>query len=244
MTDGMTFTALIPARAGSKRLKNKNVRHLGRKPLLSWTIAAARAAPSLDDILVSTDCRAAATLAEGAGVRVVPRDASLAGDTARNIDVARALVASGELATDAVVVLQPTSPFRPTWHIEQCLAACNRENGALSVVALGSGKSVWLSDGTKLRRLLEAGVPDVSLLRPSGACYAFSTGALEQRTELFAPTDKTLPLDWPYSIDIDTAEDLARAEALLARCPYLEAELTHLSPPDGWPALSRGPLDG
>ena len=112
----MRILALIPARGGSKRLPGKNIRMLGDKPLIVWTIDAAKGIPEICDILVSTDSSEIAEICKESGV-LVPwlRPDELATDTASSVDVAiHALdwYESKNGAVDGLLVLQPTSPFR------------------------------------------------------------------------------------------------------------------------------------
>lgn len=112
----MKILALITARGGSKRLPGKNIRVLGGKPLIVWSIDVTRDVAEICDVLVSTDDPAIAAVCTAAGV-LVPwlRPAALATDAANSVDVAlHALdwyeAESGEV--DGVLLLQPTSPFR------------------------------------------------------------------------------------------------------------------------------------
>jgi CMP-N,N'-diacetyllegionaminic acid synthase len=84
----MKILVLIPARGGSKRLPGKNIRLLGDRPLIVWTIDLAKNIPKICDILVSTDDIAIAEVASKAGA-LVPwlRPAELATDTATSVDV-------------------------------------------------------------------------------------------------------------------------------------------------------------
>ena len=112
----MKILALIPARGGSKRLPGKNVRLLGGKPLIVWSIDAAKGIPEICDILVSTDSSEIAAICKETGV-LVPwlRPGELATDSASSVDVAiHALdwYESKHGAVDGILLLQPTSPFR------------------------------------------------------------------------------------------------------------------------------------
>lgn len=112
----MRILALIPARGGSKRLPGKNIRVLGDRPLIVWSIDVARDIPEICDILVSTDDTAIASICADAGA-MVPwlRPADLATDTASSVDVALHALDWYEAkkgAVDGVLLLQPTSPFR------------------------------------------------------------------------------------------------------------------------------------
>lgn len=123
----MRILALIPARGGSKRLPGKNIRLLGGKPLIVWSIDVAKDIPDICDILVSTDDLRVAQVAKNAGA-LVPwlRPAELATDTARSVDVALHALDWYEAKygkVDGLLLLQPTSPFRTRgtvlWGIEQ-----------------------------------------------------------------------------------------------------------------------------
>jgi CMP-N,N'-diacetyllegionaminic acid synthase len=112
----MKILALIAARGGSKRLPGKNIRILGDKPLIVWSIDVAKDIPDICDILVSTDDTLIATECIKAGA-LVPwlRPAELATDTASSVDVALHALTWYENEVglvDGLLILQPTSPFR------------------------------------------------------------------------------------------------------------------------------------
>jgi len=112
----MRILSLITARGGSKRLPGKNIRALGGKPLIVWSIDVVKDIPTICDILVSTDDPAIAAVSKEAGA-YVPwlRPAELATDTASSVDVALHALDWYEAekgAVDGLLLLQPTSPFR------------------------------------------------------------------------------------------------------------------------------------
>ena len=112
----MRILALITARGGSKRLPGKNIRPLGGKPLIVWSIDVAKNISEICDILVSTDDPAIAEVCIDAGA-YVPwiRPAELATDTASSVDVALHALDWYEAekgSVDGLLLLQPTSPFR------------------------------------------------------------------------------------------------------------------------------------
>jgi CMP-N,N'-diacetyllegionaminic acid synthase len=119
----MRILALITARGGSKRLPGKNIRLLGGKPLIAWSIDVAKGIPDICDILISTDDAAIAKVCEDAGA-YVPwlRPAELATDTASSVDVALHALDWYEAekgAVDGLLLLQPTSPFRTQAVVQQ-----------------------------------------------------------------------------------------------------------------------------
>lgn len=112
----MRILALIAARGGSKRVPGKNLRLLGARPLLAWSVDVAKDVPDICDILVSTDDAAIASAAQNAGA-LVPwlRPAELATDTASSADVCLHALDWYERENgkvDGLLLLQPTSPFR------------------------------------------------------------------------------------------------------------------------------------
>ena len=112
----MKILALITARGGSKRVPGKNIRHLGGKPLVVWSIDVAKEIPDICDIIVSTDDTQIAKVCLDAGA-CVPwiRPEELSSDTSSSVDVALHALDWYEAHTGKVnglLLLQPTSPFR------------------------------------------------------------------------------------------------------------------------------------
>jgi CMP-N,N'-diacetyllegionaminic acid synthase len=118
----MRILALIPARGGSKRLPGKNAKLLGGKPLINWTIEAAKGISEICDILVSTDSPEIASIAKIAGAKVPwLRPEYLSSDEASSVDVAiHALdwYESEFSSVDGLLLLQPTSPYRTKFTIQ------------------------------------------------------------------------------------------------------------------------------
>ena len=122
---------LIPARGGSKGLPGKNLAPLHGRPLIAWTIAAARSSGFVDDVVVTTDDEDVARVALAEGARVpFRRPARLATDEASMNDViAHAL---DELSREGdeyrwLLLLQPTAPLRTVAHIDEAFKRLGRE---------------------------------------------------------------------------------------------------------------------
>lgn len=120
-----TFLAIIPARGGSKGIPRKNVTVINGKPLIQYTIDAARSSKYLDKIIVSTDDHEIAEISKECGAEVpFLRPKELASDKAKTID---ALLHAVEELTkqgnnyDYLVLLQPTQPLRKGWHIDEAV---------------------------------------------------------------------------------------------------------------------------
>tara|TARA_B100000787_G_scaffold145254_1_gene115348 strand:+ start:1077 stop:1781 length:705 start_codon:yes stop_codon:yes gene_type:complete len=119
----MRILALILARGGSKRLPNKNILLLGGKPLITWSIDAAKFISEICEIMVSTDSDQIKEVAKEAGA-YVPwlRPDKLSSDESSSVDAAiHALdwYEANHGKVEGLLVLQPTSPFRTTTSIKE-----------------------------------------------------------------------------------------------------------------------------
>lgn len=110
---------LIPARGGSKGIPRKNVKLIAGKPLIAWTIEAAKGSKLLDKLVVSTEDPEIADVAKKYGAEVLSRPAELSSDEADTLDVMRHAVKS--IPCDTLVLLQPTSPVRKAGLIDECI---------------------------------------------------------------------------------------------------------------------------
>ena len=139
----MTFLALIPARGGSKRVPRKNVRVLGGRPLITWTIDLARSIGPGIDVIVSTDDLEIAEVSSTAGLTVrTLRPGYLSSDTATSLDVALYELDTYEAAhgkPDGLILLQPTSPFRKVQTVRRGLDLFVQEGRA--VVGLSAART-------------------------------------------------------------------------------------------------------
>lgn len=119
----MTFLAIIPARGGSKGIPGKNIRSFCGKPLIAYTIEAAKQSHHLSRVIVSTDSEEIARISRERGAEVpFLRPPELAADTSKIIDAVRHLLAKLRAdegyAPDCTVLLQPTSPLRTAADID------------------------------------------------------------------------------------------------------------------------------
>jgi CMP-N-acetylneuraminic acid synthetase len=143
--------AIIPARGGSKGLPGKNIKLLGGKPLISWTVEAALSCAFIDRTIVTTDCQDIANTAEKAGAEIpFIRPDTLAADDTSSADVVLHAIESLEESYDLIILLQPTSPFRTSQHISDALTLCEKENNYTAISVCASDKSpswmFWCQD--------------------------------------------------------------------------------------------------
>jgi CMP-N,N'-diacetyllegionaminic acid synthase len=214
----MDVLGLIPARGGSKGIPRKNLAEVGGKPLLAWTVEAARAASELTRVVVSTDDD---EIAAAAGVEVLHRPAELAADDTPMLDVVRHAV--GELSPDVVVLLQPTSPLRRAEHIDACVRLL-LESGADAVVSVVEVPHRYRPDS--LMDVVDARVVPRGSARTrqeKGLVYARNGPAvLAVRSDrlgddLYAGDCRPYLMDERDSLDVDDDFDLELSDLLLRR---------------------------
>jgi CMP-N,N'-diacetyllegionaminic acid synthase len=222
---------IIPARELSKRVPNKNIKALGDKPLIQWTIEVAKSA-NLSTILVSTDSEIIAKEAKFLGVKVpYMRAPNLATDTASVIDVVLEALEfykkQGEVF-DGVLLLQPTSPFRTSASIERALSIFNAGKGE-SVVSVSHAKThpYWCKrivegrlipfDGTyDLYPQRSQDLPEVYEL--NGLVYLASVDVILTNKDFYSENTQALVIDSEEeALDIDTEFDWLIAESIVQK---------------------------
>jgi N-acylneuraminate cytidylyltransferase/CMP-N,N'-diacetyllegionaminic acid synthase len=221
---------IIPARSGSKGLTDKNIRLLGGKPLLAWTADAIIQAELADCLAVlSTDAEAYAEIGRQAGLAVpFLRPADCAGDSATALQVIEHALnwfqsAHGYLPMQTMW-LQPTSPFRSPAIIRQALGMMAEQ----SVEAVIGCKEIH-RDLTTLFRCRDGFLSPLdqdkptqtsrqqikALLTPNGAMYLCRTTYLLEHQSFYPQNTVPLIMNAIQSLDIDTEEDWAMAEAFI-----------------------------
>jgi CMP-N-acetylneuraminic acid synthetase len=231
-----TILGLVPARAGSKRLEGKNHRDLCGKPLVTWTLEAAKTSAALTDIIVSTDDPLIDSIAGELCIECIPRPAPLATDAASSLDVmihALDILGKAGREFDAIMLLQPTSPLRGASEIRAAVELFRRHPDR-SVVSMCESECPrqWLAepgiDGTiKDYDPARRAAAQARLLRLNGAIYIVPTKHLREKRSLY--TELTAPYVMPrsVSIDIDTEEDFLLCQYLvMRRLPSSPASVT------------------
>jgi CMP-N,N'-diacetyllegionaminic acid synthase len=229
-----SVVAIIPARAGSKGIPDKNIRPLGGHPLVGWTIAASRRASRVDRVIVSTDSPdyAKLSIAEGAEVPFL-RPAGISGDGSTDYEcMAHALdwlAARGE-EPDYVVHMRPTSPLRDPRLVDEAVQAFMAAPGATALRSVhemseSAYKTFEIAEGGQLKRVgsesTELDAANNARQRfpktysPNGYVDVLST-AFIRRTSLIHG-NHVLPFITPPVVEIDTEDDFAHLEFQLPR---------------------------
>jgi CMP-N-acetylneuraminic acid synthetase len=223
-----TFLAVIPARSGSKGVKDKNIRELRGKPLMAYSIEAALASGVMDAVVVSTDSERYAEVARRYGA-VVPflRPSGLAGDKTLaseyiTYNIER-LSATGRVY-DYFVLLQPTSPLRTAGHILEGVRMAVEE-GLDSVVAFSEAEHpienyFRLPGDMRLGGLTvkEANRQEYEpSYRVNGMLYICKCAEYLKTRGFYGPNGKALVIGKEYAVDIDGEYDFVLAEFLMGR---------------------------
>ncbi|MHC2993512.1 CMP-N-acetylneuraminic acid synthetase [Pontibacter sp. HJ8] len=223
----MNILFLIPARGGSKGLPGKNIKLLNGKPLICYTIDAAREISNGADICVSTDDKEIITVVEDYGVKVpFIRPAELATDHAtaeQVLDHAIQYYESQYKSYDVVVLLQVTSPLRTGKHLKEALDLLKPHTEMIVSVKETDANPYYVlyeEDSTgKLKKSKEGNFgrrqdcPKVYQL--NGAIYIISVKALKLKGLANLQKDKYI-MDKESSIDIDDKIDFMIAELLIS----------------------------
>lgn len=243
-----TCVALIPARAGSRRVPNKNVRPLAGHPLLAYTIRAALDSGVFGSVIVSTDSPEIADLARSYGAEVpFLRPADLAGDASPDIDwVHHGLTSLADEGRrwDCYAILRPTSPFRRPETIRRAWQEFVTDGQADSLRAVQPCREhpakMWTIDGPRMHPVMTN--PDPAATPWHSTPYQSLPAILVQNASLeIARCDAPLLLGsiageqiMPFftrdleGVDINTAED------------WLVAEHHAGERPDALPAVASG----
>jgi CMP-N,N'-diacetyllegionaminic acid synthase len=218
MIQGKTVLAIIPARGGSKGIPRKNIRDIGGKPLIAWTIEEAKKSRYIDRLILSSDDDEIIEVAKAWGCEVpFKRPIELAQDDTPGI--APVLHALEILPIyDYVTLLQPTSPLRQADDIDGCLEKCLAAdaNACVSVTEV-TENPYWMytieEDGA-MRQLIQTNdlfyrrqdLPQVYKL--NGAVYVAKYEWLLQSQSFLSKDTLAYVMPWERSIDIDTNLDL------------------------------------
>jgi len=131
----MNVVAIIPARGGSKRIPEKNIKKLNGKPLIYYSIKNAKSSKLIDKIIVSTDNKKIAKIAKELGAEVpFLRPRNISNDKAKTIDVVKHTISFLEdqnYIPDIITILQPTTPLRSIITLDKSIRILKKERDTM-----------------------------------------------------------------------------------------------------------------
>jgi pseudaminic acid cytidylyltransferase len=226
--------AIIPARGGSKRIPGKNIKEFAGRPIIEYSIDAARQSGLFDRIIVSTDCERIAEVAKSAGAEVpFVRPAELSDDHTPTVPVLKHAVDwlqadGGQI--DYFCCIYPTAPFIRSGDLRDAFEILCRENVSevfpvttfdfcifrgLKATQNQDCEMIWPENETvRSQDLPEA-------LHDAGQFYMYERQAFLERQRIMDPYAKILKIPRYLVQDIDTQEDWRMAEVSYESCKKL-----------------------
>ena len=223
--------AIIPARAGSKGVLNKNIKSLNGKPLISYTIEEAKKSKFIDKLIVSTDSQEIAdiSLSLGASVPFI-RPSELSTDSSLTFDVIKHtmnFLKDKDEHYDIIVLLQPTTPFRKVESIDEAILTLKKSNKYTSVVSVVDVEGnhplrMKKIEGDYLINYIDQGFENMNprdelpkVYIRSGAIYAILTKNFYEEQSLVSNLCSPIILDKIETINIDSPLDFEFCEFML-----------------------------
>ncbi len=221
---GEKVLAIIPARGGSKGVPGKNIRVVGGKPLIAWSIEAGKNSQFVDKVIVSTDAEEIIQIALNWGADVpFVRDTNLALDETSTIDVVFDVI--NRLPDyEWLIVLQPTSPLRTFDDIDNaikqciklksssCVSVCKVTENPYWMYTLGEQSDLYpLFPNSQFNRRQELPL----IYKLNGAIYLARTKWLKNQKKFIAEGTIAYEMSLENSIDLDTEEDFNQLKIIM-----------------------------
>jgi len=224
----MRRIAIIPARSGSKGLRDKNILPVLGKPIIAYTIESAIQSNCFDKVFVSTDSQKYADIAIQYGANAsFLRSETTASDFASSWDVVREVLTrfneSGEIF-EVIALLQPTSPLRNSTDIQNAMSLFNKKNANfVESVSKMEHSPLWsntLDETLSLKNFIK---PEYNIrrqllpqyYRENGAIYVIRANNLKNSDYLYCDGSYAYIMPIERSIDIDNLIDMEIAEIML-----------------------------
>lgn len=204
---------IIYARGGSVRLPKKNIRDLCGKPLIAWTIEAAKKSELLDDFFVSTEDPEIKRIALEHGARVIDRPVELASNTATSLDLLK--YHFSDIEADVIVALQPTSPIRRPGLIDICIKEFL--NSSVDCLATGTliDEGEWGTYNTQPKNFICCN--DIKgYFHDDGNVYIYKRPLIDQDT-VFAENNVKIILSQEENMDVNREFDFQMTEAIVQK---------------------------
>ena len=224
----MKILAIIPARGGSKGVPLKNIRKLGRKPLIEYTIKSAKKSKYVNRVVVSTDSKKIANIAKSCGAEIpFVRPKYLAVSSAKTIDVVKytlkMLKKKLQYEPDIVTLLNPTVPFRKEDDIDESIEVLVKSKANITVqvkeIKTHPYRAYWLKNG--FLKPFKKDFLKYHQRQSFPECYYSTAGIstfwnknIAKFGHMFGPKIKPIISDDESNVDIDSIFDFFVAEMI------------------------------
>ncbi len=231
----MKILGLIPARGGSKGIPKKNIKLLGKLPLIDYTINSAKESQLLTDIVISTDDEEIAIAAEVSGYKPpFVRPVEFALDTSTSLEVVQHAIEyfeSQNIFFDAVCLLQPTNPFRQKGFIDKAIEKfiSSKADCLVSVLempheynphwAFEEAESGLLRIATGESQIIPRRQDLPKSFYRDGSIYITKTSVIKKGS-LYGKKIAYIENNPQFHVNIDTMKDWERAEKLLTQIHF------------------------
>lgn len=224
---------IIPARGGSKGVKRKNIRSVGGKPLIYWSIKAAQGSKLLTNYFISTEDKEISDVADSFGAAILNRPHHLADDQTPMIPVLQHLCGEAEKLHsrfDYILLIQPTAPMRTAKHIDAAIDLMSKHSDYDSLVSVyqvedchpsrmytckeGHLSKFYEEPAGSLRQDLEP------VYHRNGAIYLCKRELLMEENRLVCESPLPFIMNKTDSLNIDDEQDLRIADFLMSELAF------------------------
>ena len=239
MNSSLNIIGLITARSGSKGIPGKNIKILGNKPLIQYSIKSALESDLISTVVVSTDSEEIANIAIACGAQVpYLRPSELAQDNTPTLPVIQNVLAYFEAAGqkfDAVCLLQPTSPFRPTGFVNKCIQnfMASKADSFISVLKVPHEYNPhWIFEADS-NNFLKISTGEINIIPRrqelpttyfrDGSVYITKTDLIKRKNKLLGGKIAFLESNPAFYCNLDELSDWEKAEQMFIDTPKLNS---------------------
>ncbi len=241
MTNRKQILAIIPARSGSKRIPNKNIKLFSGKPLILYAIKDALATSYIDRVIVDTDSQEIAKIALENGAQVpFLRPKKLSKDSSQVIDniiyTLNKLKVDEGYNPDYVIILQTTSPLREVQDIDNCWNLMQSSDASTVLTICTTHPRLYhLSDENEIKLIngSESDSTNMQDWEPAyilNGCFVYiiETKVLLNERSIITQNTKAVVCEKWRSIDLDTPEEWVLAELIHENKEYIKNRMKNL----------------
>lgn len=219
--------AIIPARAGSKGIINKNIIDFCNKPLIGWSIGQAKKSKCVDEVYVSTDGEEIASISKQFGAKVIWRPKEIANDIASSEE---ALIHAMDViekcdTVNRVVFLQATSPIRKSDDIDKAMSVFESGNyDSLFSMSILEDYCIWKEGNGQINswsydyRARGRRQERERLYLENGSIYIFTPEILRKNKNRLGGKIGMYEMPFNQSYEIDSVEDILICEFFMKKC--------------------------